>query len=177
MAMNFSEAAQLIREIPDYPKPGILFRDITPLLADSQAFAATVSLMAELAPEVEYIAGAEARGFIFASALAIRKEVGFIPLRKPGKLPGQVLSIEYGLEYGQDSLHVHTGLMREGASVLFIDDVLATGGTASAGISLLKKCGAEVASALFLLEIEGLEGRKMIQEKHPELSITSLVHG
>ena len=175
--MNFSDASQLIREIPDYPKPGILFRDITPLLADGAAFSSTIELMDELAPDADFVAGAEARGFIFAAALAHRRGVGMIPLRKPGKLPADVISIEYGLEYGRDSLHVHRGQIPHGGKVLFVDDVLATGGTASAGISLLKKAESDVVAALFLLEIEGLDGRELIRQSHHDLSVISLVHG
>lgn len=175
--MNFFDAASLIREIPDYPKPGILFRDITPLLADGDAFAATIDYMDEIAPDSDLIAGAEARGFIFASALALKRGSGFIPLRKPGKLPGRFRSRQYGLEYGCDELQVHEGQIPSGARVLFIDDVLATGGTAAAGIQLLRDVGAHVSTALFLLEIEGLGGRQLITSSCTNLSIITLVSG
>ena len=175
--MNFEDATHLIREIPDYPKPGILFRDITPLLADGGAFQATIHALDEIAPDVEFIAGAEARGFIFASALALHRGIGFIPLRKPGKLPGEYHSITYGLEYGNDELQIHKGQIPEGAPTLFIDDVLATGGTAAAGIQLLKMAGAFVDTALFLLEIAGLEGRTRLVTAHHNLHVISLVMG
>ena len=175
--MNFSDAANLIRDIPDYPKAGILFRDITPLLSDGDAFASTIDEIDRLAPDTHFIAGAEARGFILGSALAAKRKVGFIPLRKPGKLPGPYQSITYGLEYGSDELQVHEGQVPVGASILFIDDVLATGGTAQAGIQLLTQIGADVAAAIFLLEIQGLEGRSKIRATFPELSIISLVSG
>lgn len=175
--MNFSDAAALIRDIPDYPKPGILFRDITPLLADGDAFAAVINLIDEIAPDAAFIAGAEARGFILGSALAIKRGVGFIPLRKPGKLPGQFRSISYGLEYGSDELQVHEGQIPPGAAVLFIDDVLASGGTAKAGIQLLKEVDANVCAAIFLLEINGLQGRSFIANDFPEIPLISLVQG
>ena len=177
MGMNFFDATALIREIPDYPKPGILFRDITPLLADGDAFKATITYIDEVAPECDLVAGAEARGFIFASALALHRGIGFIPLRKPGKLPGNFRSKSYGLEYGEDQLQVHEGQIPSGARVLFIDDVLATGGTAAAGISLLREVDAVVTTALFLLEIDGLGGRQRIQESCPDVAIISLVRG
>ena len=175
--MNFFDAAALIREIPDYPKPGILFRDITPLLADGDAFKATISHIDEIASDCDLVAGAEARGFIFASALALHRGIGFIPLRKPGKLPGSFRSKSYGLEYGEDQLQVHEGQIPTGAKTLFIDDVLATGGTAAAGIELLREVGADVSTALFLLEIDGLGGRQRIVDSCPDISIVSLVHG
>lgn len=175
--MNFNDAAALIRDIPDYPHPGILFRDITPLLADGDAFAAVIHELDEQTPAADFIAGAEARGFILGSALAHKRGAGFVPLRKPGKLPGKYQSVSYGLEYGQDELQVHEGQIPDGATVLFVDDVLATGGTAEAGIRLLRTVGARVIAAIFLLEIHGLDGRATIRSSFPDLSIISLVDG
>lgn len=175
--MNFSDAAALIRDIPDYPKPGILFRDITPLLADGDAFVAVIDQIDDIAPDSAFIAGAEARGFILGSALALKRGVGFIPLRKPGKLPGRFRSISYGLEYGSDELQVHEGQIPLGAAVLFIDDVLASGGTAKAGIQLLREVGADVCAAIFLLEINGLDGRSSITHEFPDIPLISLLQG
>jgi adenine phosphoribosyltransferase len=150
-----------IRPIPDFPKPGILFRDITPLLADAAAFAEAIERMAGPWREsrLDAIAAVEARGFLFAGPLALALDVGVIPVRKPGKLPADTISHEYELEYGRDRLEMHAGVLRAGARVLVVDDVLATGGTAAACMRLVAAGGGVVAGAAFLVEIEPLGGR------------------
>lgn len=173
--MNIDQALGLIREIPDYPKPGIRFQDITPLLADGEAFVTVTERFAEFADSTTLIAGIEARGFIFASAVANQLRSGFVPIRKAGKLPHLTISQQYGLEYGTDTLEVHIDAVPKGAKVLLIDDVLATGGTIGAAIELMHKLGAEVIHVLALLEIEGLPGRELLTSKYPGIPITSLV--
>lgn len=153
-----------IRCIPDYPKPGILFRDITPLLASPTAFRRAIDIMAEpFADErIDMVAAAEARGFIFAAPLAFRLEAGLIPIRKPGKLPCPTVSECYALEYGTDTLHVHRDDVPAGARVLVVDDLLATGGTIEACCKLIEKVGGVVAGCAFLIELAGLCGRARI---------------
>lgn len=152
----------LIRAVADYPKPGVTFRDITPLLADAAAFEAAIDAMA--APwrgqAIEQIAGLEARGFIFGVALAQRLKAGFIPLRKPGKLPPPVRALDYDLEYGSDRLEVREDAVQPGTRVLLVDDVLATGGTLAAGRRLLEAVGAQVVGASVLMELDALQGRR-----------------
>ena len=148
-----------IRDIPDFPKPGIVFKDISPLLADGAAFSASVSQLAALLPEgTDVIVGTEARGFIFGAALAAQLGLGFVPVRKPGKLPGEVHSIEYELEYGFDVLEIHRDALSEGHKVVIVDDLLATGGTARATVDLVRQLGAEVAACLFVIELSFLNG-------------------
>ncbi|CAB4595281.1 unannotated protein [freshwater metagenome] len=173
--MNLQGALSLIREIPDYPKPGILFQDITPMLANAQAFNLILKEMSKHCTAAEVIAGIEARGFIFGSALAAHNGLSFVPIRKSGKLPYQTISEKYGLEYGSDEIEVHVDAFLPNQKVLIVDDVLATGGTLLAAIELTKRCGAEVAGVLVLMELGFLEGRKLILEKYPDLPITSLV--
>jgi adenine phosphoribosyltransferase len=173
--MRIDDALSLIREIPDYPKPGIRFQDITPLLADGEAFRAITEKLATYADEATIIAGIEARGFIFASAVANQLNAGFVPIRKAGKLPHVTISESYGLEYGNDTLEVHLDAIKKGTRVLLIDDVLATGGTIGAAIELMNRLGAEVVHVLALLEISGLSGRSMLRDKYPHILITSLV--
>ena len=173
--MNIDDALSLIREIPDYPKPGIRFQDITPLLANGEAFIAITEKFATFADSTTLVAGIEARGFIFASAVANQLRSGFIPIRKSGKLPYNTISETYGLEYGTDTLEVHIDAVSKGTKVLLIDDVLATGGTIAAAIELLHRLGAEVVHVLALLEIDGLSGRANLLEKYPDIPITSLV--
>lgn len=162
--------------VPDYPKPGVIFKDITPLLANGPAFHAAIEEMAQccaahgLRPDV--LACPEARGFIFASALAHRLGIGFIPLRKPHKLPRPVARLHFQLEYGEDVLEVHRDDVRAGMKILMVDDVLATGGTMSACIRLLEDLGATVIGALFLLEISSLKGR----EKLPQFPVAALIN-
>ena len=173
--MNLQGAVSLIREIPDYPKPGILFRDITPMLANAQAFNLVLEEMSKHNGHAQVIAGIEARGFIFGAALAARNELSFVPIRKSGKLPYQTISAKYGLEYGNDEIEVHVDAFLPNQKVLIVDDVLATGGTILAAIELTQRCGAEVAGILVLMELDFLEGRKRITNKYPDLPITSLV--
>jgi adenine phosphoribosyltransferase len=173
--MDLHGALSLVREIPDYPKPGILFQDITPMLANAQAFNLILKEMSKNCVGAEVIAGIEARGFIFGSALAAHNELSFVPIRKSGKLPYQTISEKYGLEYGSDEIEVHVDAFLLNQKVLIVDDVLATGGTLLAAIELTKRCGAEVAGVLVLMELGFLEGRKFILEKYPDLPITSLV--
>jgi adenine phosphoribosyltransferase len=151
-----------IRAIPDFPKPGILFRDITPLLASPAAFQAAIDQLAEhfRGTPIDVVAAAEARGFIFAAPLALALEVGFVPIRKPGKLPFDTHSFHYELEYGTDTLQIHVDGIAPGQNVLMVDDLLATGGTMGACCRLAEKAGANVAGCAFLIELTGLQGAK-----------------
>jgi adenine phosphoribosyltransferase len=149
----------LVREVPDFPLPGILFRDITPLLADAPAFAALVESWARVHAGVDVVAGVEARGFIFAAPLAVRLGAGFVPIRKSGKLPGATEQASYALEYGTATLEVTRDAFRPGQRVLLVDDVLATGGTAAAAIELIERMGAEVTAVQVLVELVELAGR------------------
>jgi adenine phosphoribosyltransferase len=154
----------LIREIPDHPKPGILFYDITTLLKDQRGFHSLVdSLCAHYnGKHVDVVAGIEARGFIFAPALAYRLGSGFVPVRKPKKLPWKTTSVTYQLEYGTDQLEIHQDAVRPGQRVLVCDDLLATGGTASAAVQLVRQLGGEVAGAAFAVELSFLNGRSKL---------------
>ncbi len=162
-----------IRTIPDWPKPGILFRDITPLLADPQAFAESIEALAEVVRpwRPALIAGTEARGFIFAAALSLKLGAGFIPIRKKGKLPAATIREEYSLEYGTDSVEMHADAAGPGTRVVLVDDVLATGGTAAACLRLIRKTGAELCGAAFLIELSELQGRKKLPEDVPTRSL------
>jgi adenine phosphoribosyltransferase len=165
----------LIRVITDFPKPGIVFKDITPLLADAKALNDCCEKIALYAKDVDYIAGIEARGFIFASAVAVLSGKGFIPIRKSGKLPGQVISQSYELEYGQATLEIHSDLVPAGKKVLIVDDVLATGGTALASVELIEKASLIPTCLVFLLEISQLGGRSRIQAARPGLQIQTIL--
>ncbi len=173
--MKIDDALALIREIPDHPKPGIRFQDITPLLADAEAFSTVIKRFADFAHKGVIVAGIEARGFIFASALAYATESALVPIRKAGKLPFSVISQSYGLEYGSDTLELHTDAIAPGSNVLLIDDVLATGGTICAAIELIQRSRASVVHVLTLLEIADLSGRTLINQRFPGIQITSLV--
>ena len=154
---------RLIRNIPDFPKKGILFRDITPLLAEGEAFRSAVRILAGACPDdTEMVAGIESRGFIFAAAVANTLGVGFVPIRKPGKLPFKTERETYGLEYGTDTLEVHRDALSRKKKVVLIDDLLATGGTAAAASRLLEKVGGRVTKVIFLIELAGLKGREKI---------------
>jgi adenine phosphoribosyltransferase len=151
----------LIRDIPDFPKPGILFKDITPLLADPEGLALAVELMASpfRNEKVDLVIGAESRGFIFGTAIALSLSCGFIPVRKPGKLPSETSSVEYSLEYGLDALEIHRDSIMPNQRVLLVDDLLATGGTMSACVELVGQLQANIAGAAFLIELTSLRGR------------------
>ena len=151
----------LLRDIPDFPKPGILFKDITPVLADGDAFAEAIAAMAEpwRGVALDAVVGVEARGFILGAALARELEVGFVPVRKPGKLPGETLSQDYGLEYGRDRLEIHADALPAGARVIVVDDVLATGGTLNAALALVERQGARIVGTGVLVELGFLEAR------------------
>jgi adenine phosphoribosyltransferase len=153
-----------VRAIPDFPREGILFRDITPLLLDAAALDAAVVALAELVdgPPVDFVVAAEARGFILGAALAREIGAGFVPARKPGKLPAETVSAEYTLEYGLDALEVHADALAHGARVLLHDDLLATGGTAGALCELVSGLGAEIVGAAFLVELRALGGRERL---------------
>jgi adenine phosphoribosyltransferase len=160
--------AQFIRDIPDWPKKGILFRDITPLLADPQAFPAAIDALCEPFQDagVEYVAAVEARGFIFGAAAAARLRAGFVPIRKKGKLPWETESATYELEYGVDTLEMHRDALRPGAKVLMVDDLLATGGTMRAACQLVEKVGGEIVGVTCLIELKALHGRKRLSAYH-----------
>ncbi|MFM8579813.1 MAG: adenine phosphoribosyltransferase [Planctomycetaceae bacterium] len=155
------DLVRLIRAVPDFPKPGILFRDITPLLADHAALAAAIDRLVApwRADRIDAVAAVEARGFLFASPMALALGCGVVPVRKPGKLPADTIGHDYDLEYGRDRLEMHRGILASGARVLVVDDVLATGGTAAACARLCEASGATVVGMAFLLEISGLGGR------------------
>jgi adenine phosphoribosyltransferase len=166
MTNNKAHWSDCIRDIPDFPKPGIVFKDITPLLADGDAFAASVSELSRFVPDdVDAIVGIEARGFIFGAALAQHLGMGLVTVRKPGKLPADVHSIEYELEYGVDRLEIHRDALSTGHKVVIVDDLLATGGTAAATVELVQQLGAEVVSCLFVIELSFLNGRKVINSE------------
>ncbi|MBX9721213.1 MAG: adenine phosphoribosyltransferase [Candidatus Obscuribacterales bacterium] len=164
-----------IRDIPDFPKPGIVFKDLTTLLKDKEAFGYVIDVFAERFATLKpnYVAGIEARGFILAPAIAHKLNVGFIPVRKPGKLPYKVVRESYQLEYGTDTLEVHEDCVSKGERVILIDDLLATGGTAAAAYNLLTKVGADVVSAGFVVELAFLEGRKKMPKNLDIFSIIS----
>lgn len=153
-----------VRDIPDFPKPGILFRDITPLLAHPAAFHEVIDRFVDhyAGTPIDAVAAAEARGFIFAAPLALRLNVGFVPIRKPGKLPGDTHRFEYDLEYGQDALEVHTDGVKPGSRVLVVDDLLATGGTVDACCRLIERAGATVVGCAFVIELAELGGAQRI---------------
>ncbi len=154
-----------IRDIPDFPKPGILFKDITPLLAEPRAFEHSIQQLVDhyAGKKIDAVAAAEARGFLFAAPMALRMRKPLVPLRKPGKLPYRTHAHQYDLEYGSAELHVHVDGVNSGARVLLVDDVLATGGTMEAGCRLIEKAGGQVAGCAFLVELTFLSGRDRLQ--------------
>ncbi|BDA39902.1 adenine phosphoribosyltransferase [Candidatus Atelocyanobacterium thalassae] len=166
---------ELIRDIPNFPKPGIVFRDITTLLNNPKGLQYTINLLTNKCREAnllpDHVIGMESRGFIFGAPLAYQLNSGFIPVRKPGKLPSSVYQVQYDLEYGTDTLEIHQDALQNFHSVVIVDDLLATGGTAQATIELLKKVGCNVLGFAFIIELESLEGRK----KLPDVPIISLV--
>jgi adenine phosphoribosyltransferase len=159
------ELKKLIREIPDYPKPGILFYDLTTLLQDKSGFHTLVDQLCEHynGKKIDVVVGIEARGFIFAPALAYRLGAGFVPVRKPKKLPWKTAAVTYQLEYGSDQLEIHEDAVKKGQRVLLSDDLLATGGTAAAAINLVRRLGGEVMGAAFAVELNFLHGRAKLQ--------------
>jgi adenine phosphoribosyltransferase len=163
------DLARYIRAVPDFPKPGILFRDITPLLGNPQALRAAIGRMAEhyRDAKVDVVAAAEARGFIFAAPLALELNVGFVPVRKPGKLPFDTHAFHYELEYGSDTLEVHRDGIAPGQNVLLVDDLLATGGTVEACCRLVEKSGARVVGCVFLIELASLGGAQRLAPYKP----------
>lgn len=174
MSDALSRARSLIRVVPDYPLPGIRFQDLTPLLSDGPALSDVIRALKPSTEGCDVIAGIEARGFIFAAALAFELGIGFVPIRKKGKLPFLTHDESYGLEYGEDVVQIHQDAVEPGSQVLLVDDVLATGGTACAGIRLIRKAGGRVIGFTTVLEISGLPGRDVISASHPEVPITSL---
>ncbi|MGD1978596.1 MAG: adenine phosphoribosyltransferase [Akkermansiaceae bacterium] len=159
-----------IRDVPDFPKPGILFKDITPVLGDPILFKASLDLLAETAGEtkIDKVVGIDARGFIFAAGVAQILGAGFVPVRKKGKLPWTTHQMAYSLEYGEDIVEIHADAVKPGEKILLVDDLLATGGTAAAAIKLLKALDAELVGVSFLIELEGLKGRDVLG--HPNVN-------
>jgi adenine phosphoribosyltransferase len=161
-----------IRDIPNFPKEGVLFKDITPLLADVEAFRTSIQLMVEAldGESIDAVIGIESRGFMFGAALADKLGVGFVPVRKPGKLPAATYRAEYDLEYGSDAVEIHRDALKPGDRVVVVDDLIATGGTANATARLVEQCGAEVAAFVFVINLVALEGTKKL-EPHKVISI------
>ena len=165
MSIDIEHLRNCIRDIPDYPKPGILFRDITPLLADPQALRHAVRALADPFREqpIDYVLGTEARGFIFGTTVAMELDCGFVPVRKRGKLPYQTIEASYDLEYGTDHIQMHVDAVAKGQRVLVVDDLMATGGTAAATVRLAQDAGAEVVACAFLIELTALRGRDLLK--------------
>jgi adenine phosphoribosyltransferase len=172
--MNCDQLKKLIREVPDFPKKGILFYDITTLLKDKTGFATLIDLFSEnyIGKQVDLVLGMEARGFIFGPALAYRLNAGFVPVRKPGKLPAETAKVSYELEYGSNSLEIHKDAIQKGQRVLIVDDLLATGGTAVGTAELVRVLGGEIAGLGFVVELDFLKGR----DKLAEYDVFSLLH-
>jgi len=166
MDATLQQIQALIRAVPDFPKPGVMFRDITPLLADAGGFARCIDALAEpwQGSGVQAVCGIESRGFIFGAALAQKLHAGFVPLRKPNKLPPPVVSVDYQLEYGTDRLEARNDALRPGERVLLVDDVLATGGTLAAARALVLKLGAQLVGASVVIELAALQGRERWQD-------------
>jgi len=161
-----------VRDVPDFPKTGIIFKDITPILSDGQLFQTSIRLLADTAEgaAIDKVVGIDARGFIFAAAVADRLQAGFIPIRKKGKLPWKTRAASYTLEYGEATVEIHEDAIQPGEKVLLIDDLLATGGTAAAAVRLLESLGAEIVSVSFLIELSFLGGRAKL-ENHQAASV------
>jgi len=173
-AINCEPLKQLIRTVPDFPKPGILFYDITTLLKDKTGFAQLIDAFAAhyIGKDIDVVLGIEARGFIFGPALAYRLNAGFVPVRKPKKLPAPTAKVSYDLEYGTDSLEIHVDAIQPGQRVLIVDDLLATGGTMQATVQLVEKLGGEIVGIGFAIELDFLKGRT----KFPSFEVFSLLH-
>jgi len=155
-----------IKDIPDFPEPGVLFRDVTPLLSDKDAYQESIRLLSDFAKEkkVDLVVGPEARGFLFGCPVALALNCGFVPVRKPGKLPREVVSQSYDLEYGSNEIQMHSDSIQSGQNVLIVDDLLATGGTVDAAVSLIEKMGGNVVGIAFLIELEALKGRELLKD-------------
>ena len=168
------DLTDFIREVPDFPKAGILFKDITTLIADAEALRATIEQLAQpyRNGEVDLVVGIESRGFIFGTALALELGVGFVPIRKPGKLPSETISAEYELEYGTDKIEIHTDAIAEGQKVAIVDDLLATGGTMAAACQLVSELKGKIVGISFVIELDYLSGR----EKLGDWPIHTLIH-
>jgi len=173
-SINVAALKALVRTVPDFPKPGILFYDITTVLKDRTGFAMLIDALAAhyLERKIDLVLGIEARGFIFGPALAYRLNAGFVPVRKPRKLPAPVARVTYDLEYGSDSLEIHLDAIQPGQRVLLVDDLLATGGTMEATLKLVKQLGGEVVGLAFAVELDFLRGR----ERFPDQDVFSLLH-
>jgi adenine phosphoribosyltransferase len=167
-----------LRDVPDFPKPGILFKDITPLLADPRALHITLDLLAQrfIGEHIDAVVGVESRGFIFGGALSARLNASFVPVRKPGKLPWKKDRVAYALEYGEAELEMHLGSIAEGARVIIVDDLLATGGTANAAAELARRQGGLVAGFAFVVELDFLGGRTKLQGSGTRPIVYSIVH-
>lgn len=171
---DVKKLAESVRDVPDFPKPGILFKDITTLIKDPALFSEVIDWFVETynGSNITSVAAIEARGYLFASAVAYRLKAGLVPIRKPGKLPADTISVSYDLEYGSDSVEVHRDAFEKGSRVLLIDDLLATGGTAGAACQLIEKAGAEVVSVAFVIELDFLSGK----DKLAGYDVRSLIH-
>ena len=167
-----TDLADLIRDVPDFPRRGVVFKDITPLLQDPAGFERAISEMARRVVPPEAVVAVESRGFIFGAALALRWKVPFVPARKFGKLPGRAFREVYSLEYGEDTLEIHADALRKGQSVVIVDDLLATGGTAAATGRLVGQLGARIEAFLFLIELSGLGGRNKLAPHRVEALLT-----
>jgi adenine phosphoribosyltransferase len=172
--LNVDAIKALVRTVPDFPKPGILFYDITTVLKDKTGFAQLIDALAAhyIALKIDLVLGIEARGFIFGPALAYRLNAGFVPVRKPRKLPAPVARVTYDLEYGSDTLEIHLDAIQPGQRVVLVDDLLATGGTMEATVKLVKQLGGEITGLAFAIELDFLKGR----DRFPEYDVFSLLH-
>lgn len=170
--MSADSLRSAIRDVPDFPKPGILFRDITPVLSHPDLFQESIRLLSETAAgkKIDKVVGIDARGFIFAAAVADRLHAGFVPIRKRGKLPWRTRGLSYSLEYGESEVEIHEDAVLPGEKVLLVDDLLATGGTSAAAIQLLEQLGADLVAVAFLIELRSLNGRALLGN-HPVVSI------
>jgi adenine phosphoribosyltransferase len=173
-SINVEALKALVRTVPDFPKPGILFYDITTLLKDKTGFAKMIDALAShyIERKVDLVLGIEARGFIFGPALAYRLNAGFVPVRKPGKLPAETVRVSYDLEYGSDALEIHKDAIQPGQRVVLVDDLLATGGTMEATVKLARQLGGEIVGLAFAVELDFLKGR----ERFKEFDVFSLLH-
>ena len=172
-ASSAVDLRQLVRDVPDFPKPGILFRDLTPLMRDPEGWQEVIRQLSVVCERLQpdLIVGIESRGFIVGTALATATRLGFVPVRKPGKLPGDVTGVDYALEYGTDRLEIHSDSLADGQRVLVIDDLLATGGTAAACAQLVAAAGGQLCGFGFVAELAALDGRRRLPEEHPVESL------